>query len=75
MTVRAGRDGDDESETAAISHAVSGYGSITTADSVDVTVADLDSAGVTVSTRSLQISEGGTDTYTLVLDTERVGQQ
>ena len=73
VTVGAERDGDDESETAAISHEVSGYGSITTAESVDVTVADLDSAGVTVSTRSLQISEGGTDTYTLVLDTEPSG--
>ena len=73
VTVGADRDGDDEDELAIISHAVSGYGSIITAESVDVTVADLDSAGVTVSTRSLQISEGGMETYTLVLDTEPGG--
>ena len=70
VTVGADRDGDDENELAIISHAVSGYGSITTAESVDVTVTDLDRAGVTVSTRSLEISEGGMETYTLVLNTE-----
>ena len=73
VTVGADRDGDDENEFAIISHAVRGYGSITTAESVDVTVTDLDSAGVTVSTRSLEISEGGMETYTLVLDTEPGG--
>ena len=73
VTVGADRDGDDENELAIISHAVRGYGSITTAESVDVTVTDLDSAGVTVSTPSLQISEGGMGTYTLVLDTEPGG--
>ena len=49
---------------------MSGYGSITTAGSVDVAVTDLDRAGVTVSTTSLQISEGGMEMYTLVLDSE-----
>ena len=73
VTVRAVRDGDDVEDSAAISHAVSGYGSVTTADDVDVTVNDLDSAGVTVSTESLQISEGRTGTYTLVLDTDPGG--
>ena len=73
VTVGAERDGDDVSEPATISHGVSGYGSITTADSVDVNVTDLDRAGVAVSTMSLQISEGGMETYTLVLGTEPVG--
>ena len=70
VTVTAERDGDDADETATISHSVMGYGSIVTADSVDVTVTDLDIPGVSVSKPSLQISEGGMDTYTVVLDTE-----
>ena len=35
-------------ETATLTHAVSGYGTVTTADSVTVTIADNDTAGVTV---------------------------
>ena len=73
VTVSADRDGDRVGEEATISHAVSGYGSITTAGSVDVAVTDLDRAGVTVSTTSLQISEGGMETYTLVLNAAPIG--
>ena len=73
VTVSADRDGDRDDATATISHTVSGYGSITTAASVDVNVNDLDIAGVTVSTTSLQISEGGMETYTLVLNAAPIG--
>ena len=73
VTVSADRDGDRDDATATISHTVSGYGSITTAASVDVDVNDLDIAGVTVSTTSLQISEGGMETYTLVLNAAPIG--
>ena len=40
------------------------------ADSVPVTVTDDDTAGVTVSETSLDIDEGDSDTYTVVLDTQ-----
>ena len=73
VTVSAERDGDEVDETATISHAVSGYGSILTADSVGVTVTDLDEPGVSVSKPSLRISEGGVDTYTVVLGTDPGG--
>ena len=51
-----------------ITHAVSGYGSITTADPVTVDVTDDDMAGITVAPTALTVNEGGTETYTVVLD-------
>ena len=64
-------DADDDLEDAAgleITHAVSGYGSITTADPVTVDVTDDDMAGITVAPTALTVNEGGTGVYTVVLD-------
>ena len=64
-------DADEDLEDAAgleITHAVSGYGSITTADPVTVDVTDDDMAGITVAPTALTVNEGGTGDYTVVLD-------
>ena len=68
VTVRAAEDADAVADSATLSHAVAGYGSVTTADSVAVSVIENDKAGVTVSPTSLTIAEGGEGTYTAVLD-------
>ena len=70
VTVSGEEDDDVNNETVAISHSVSGYGSVTTAAEVSVTVSDNDTAGVSVSPTSLSVNEGGTTTYTVVLNTE-----
>ena len=68
VTVRAAEDADAVADSATLSHAVAGYGSVTTAASVAVSVTEDDMAGVTVSPTSLTIAEGGEGTYTAVLD-------
>ena len=73
VTVSAAEDGDPLEDTATVTHAVSGYGGITTADSVAVTVTDNDTPGVTVSPTSLAVNEGSTNTYTVELDTLPTG--
>ena len=75
VTVSAARDGDAADDAATLSHAVSGageYAGIAVA-SVAVAVTDDDGAGVTVSETSLSLEEGGSATYTVVLDTRPVG--
>ena len=61
-------------QTATITHTVSntgGYGSVTAAN-VTVTLPDDDALTVTVSTTTLTVAEnGGTATYTVVLDSQR----
>ena len=71
--VSGAEDDDANDETVAISHSVSGYGSVTTAAEVSVTVNDNDTAGVSVSPTSLSVNESGTTTYTVVLTTEPSG--
>ena len=73
ITVTAPVDDDALGETATITHAVSMYGMVTTAATVAVTVTDADIAGVDVSESILNIAEGDTDTYTVRLDTQPVG--
>ena len=73
VTVSGEEDDDANDETVAISHSVSGYGSVTTAANVSVTVSDNDTAGVSVSPTSLSVNESGTTTYTVVLNTEPSG--
>ena len=51
-----GEEDDDNDETVAISHSVSGY--VTTAADVSVTVSDNDTAGVSVSPTSLSARVG-----------------
>ena len=73
VTVTAKEDDDAASDAAVtLTHTVTGTGEYAgvTADSVTVTITDNDSAGVTVSESTLDINEGGSDTYTVVLDTE-----
>ena len=77
VTVRAAHDGDAANEAATLSHAVSGaqgYAGIAVA-SVAVAVTDDDGAGagVTVSETELSLQEGGSATYTVVLDTPPAG--
>ena len=75
VTVTADDDSVAEGEeTATLTHAVSGYGTVTTADSVTVTVADNDTAGVTVDPTAVTATEGGaTGSYTVVLTTQPSG--
>ena len=78
VTVTAEHDGDAVDEAVVtITHTVSStadsaYDGVT-ADSVAVTITDDDSVGVTVSKAALEIEEGASDTYTVVLDTEPAG--
>ena len=75
VSVSADHDDDAANDTAAISHTVSGadgYAGIDVA-SVSVTVTDDDTAGVTVSKSTLEIDEGQSATYTVVLDTRPIG--
>ena len=71
VTVSAGQDDDAADDTANLTHRPSGgdYGSGQNKTFV-VTVTDNDTRGVTVTPTSLMVNEGGTNTYTVVLDTE-----
>ena len=71
VTVSTARDNDVDSYTASISHTVAGgdYSSVT-ADTISLYVADVDTRGVTLSLDELEIDEGDSGTYTVVLDTE-----
>ena len=74
VTVTAAEDSDDTDGTATITHTASStdadYGSSLTIASVTATEADNDTlAGVTLSKTSLTVAEGGSATYTVVLDT------
>ena len=73
VTVSAAQDDDATTEQAVtLSHTVSGtdeYAAVT-ADSVVVTVIEDDTAGVSIDQISLMVAEGGSNTYTVVLDTQ-----
>ena len=70
VTVSAADDGDAEDGTATFTNTPSGadYASVTGAI-VTATEDDNDTAGVTVTPRSLTVNETGSATYTVVLDT------
>ena len=76
MTVSAEQDDDAAVDTdVTLTHAVSGaseYAAIADDDipGVLVKITEDDSAGVSISRTTLTIAEGGSDTYTVVLDTE-----
>ena len=78
VKVTAGQDDDAvDEEIVNIKHTVSSsndtkYDGLS-AGSVAVTVTDDDTAGVTISEPSLEIEEGDSETYTVVLDTEPAG--
>ena len=71
VTVSAGQDDDATNDMATLTHNPSGadYDSVSDA-SLTVTVTDNDTRGVTVTPTSLTVNEGGTNTYTVVLDTQ-----
>ncbi len=75
VRVRAAQDDDAVDDTAMLSHAVSGYGSVTSGPAVTVTVTDNDEAGVTISPLALDLTEdasggGNEGSYTVVLDSQ-----
>ena len=75
VTVRSGHDDDAANDAATINHTVNGadgYAGIAVA-SVSVSVTEDDEAGVTVHPTSLSLNEGESATYTVVLDTQPVG--
>ena len=71
VTVTAGHDNDLTDDTVTLTHTAdsndNNYDNITVG-SVEVTVTDDDTAGATVSKSTLTVGEGGTGTYTVVLD-------
>ena len=71
VTVRAAEDDDASDDTAMVTHTVSGgdYASFA-ASNVVVTVTDNDTPGITVTSTSLTVGEGGSSTYTVVLNTQ-----
>ena len=73
VTVTAGVDDDAAHETVTVSHGVSGYGSLSTASGVTVTVNDDDTAGVALSATTLTVDEGGTATYAVELSSQPAG--
>ena len=73
ITVSGEEDVNSDDETVTVSHSVSGYGAVTTADSVSVTVSDNDTPGVNVSPTSLSVDESGTTTYSVMLNTDPNG--
>ena len=69
FTVTAEADNDlADASGLEITHEVTGYGSITSADTVTVNVTDNDTAGITISPTALTVNEESTATYTVVLD-------
>ena len=72
VTVTPVDDNDVRDEEVTVSHAISGYRGVSNSDIDDVivTVDDDDTAGVTVTPKTLSLIEGGsTGSYTVVLDT------
>ena len=71
VTVRAAEDGDAEDDTATVAHTVSGYGTVTTADSVTVSVTDNEPAvEVSFGQTTYTVAEGGTVTVAVTLDVD-----
>ena len=74
VTVETVADADAVDESAVIEHTVTGANyAAAAADSVTVTVVDMDTAGVTVTEQSLDIPEGESRTYQVVLESEPTG--
>ena len=70
VTATAKEDADANDETVEVTHAASSTDSAYNTlviDAVTVTVTDNDTAGVTVPSEPVNVSEGGTGTYTVVL--------
>ena len=76
VTVRAAHDDDAVQDPVVnIGHTLSGANSDDVeVPGVEVTIIEDDSAGVSISRTTLTINEGGSDTYTVVLNTEPAGE-
>ena len=72
VTVSAAQDSDDQDETATVKHTVSGYGAVTSAADVAVSVQDDAPETVTVSfgQAAYTMAEGGTKLIRVVLDAD-----
>ena len=72
VTVSASQDDNGDNETATVTHTVAGYGTVTTADAVTVTVQDDAPGALTVSFEesSHTVAEGATTTITVKLDAD-----
>ena len=71
VTVRVAEDADAVADAVVrVSHAVSGYGAVTTAAAVLVTIQENDTAGVAVTPTGLTVLEGGRGSYRVVLESE-----
>ena len=78
QTVTVSADEDDDAvddPTVTLNHSVTGgdYGGSVTVESVMVTITENDTPGVTLSNTNLQVTEGGSDNYTVELDSEPTG--
>ena len=71
VTVNAAQDDDAAPDaTVTLTHGVTGYGAINSGPEVVVTVTEDDTAGLTFDPVSVSVNEGGSSSYTVVLDTE-----
>ena len=73
ITVRPISDDDHEDISGSIVHAVEGYGDLTAADSISVTVTDTSVPAVLFEPRQVSLKEGETATYTVKLATKPSG--
>ena len=73
ITVRPISDDDHEDISGSIVHAVEGYGDLTAADSISVTVTDTSMPAVLFEPNQISLKEGETATYTVKLATKPSG--
>ena len=69
VTVHATENADEAAAgvTSNVTHSVTGYGTVSTGPEVAVIIKDNDTPGVVIDPTSLKITEGGSETYTVVL--------
>ena len=70
VTVTAGQDDDAADDKVVLRHTGSGGGYSGVREDLEVTVTDNDTPGARVSKQSLTVPEEGSETYTLILDTQ-----
>ena len=75
VRVSASEDEDAVNDVEALTHTVSGDDAGLISATTMVTITDNDTRGVTVSRPSVDVAEGGTETYTVNLDTKPVGDE
>ena len=68
FTLTIPNDDDLEDNEYTVTHAVTGYGTITEGPSITVSAKETDSPSVTLSSNAVAVNEGSTDTYSFVLD-------